>query len=305
MDFTELARLQSSLRILQNMNLPSQQVMQMAHSAQTMADLYRAPALEAMQRADISMCNSARAVEAIYQKYEILNKIANAPYETAARMARAYTSPMFKNYATIKNFINFYEINPAIQAVLNFAYRRQDFIDHFCNQNVWILENSFKAFGNVPFSEHTAYIENVLSASSGFSQEERNLILENAGSSLQKPSINFELSGKILALLKAFFPAFFLKDFDVKAAKETLLAITAIIMFLYNVYSNAQSHDDAVQAHNDFLIEQRQNDEKIKLLKEISDQNKELLKIHKGTANLSKNDSSDKPQTQYLEPEKQ
>ncbi len=305
MDFTNLSRLQSSLKILQNMNLPSQQVMQMAHSAQAMADLYRTPALEAMQRADISMCNSARAVEAIYQKYEILNKIANAPYEAAARMASAYTSPMFKNYATIQNFINFYEINPGIQAIMNFADRRQDFIDHFCNQNVWILENSFKAFENVPFSEHTAYIENVLSASSGFSQEERNLILENAGNSLQKPTINFELSGKILALLKAFFPAFFLKDFDVKAAKETILAITAIIMFLYNVYSNTQSHDDAVQAHNDFLFEQRQNDEKIKLLKEISDQNKELLKIHKGTANLSKNDSSDKPQTQYLEPEKQ
>lgn len=305
MDFTELARLQSSLRILQNMNLPSQQVMQMAHSAQTMADLYRAPALEAMQRANISMCNSARAVEAIYQKYEILNKIANAPYETTARMARAYTSPMFKNYATIKNFINFYEINPAIQAALNFADRRQDFIDHFCNQNVWILENSFKAFGNVPFSEHTAYIENVLSASSGFSQEERNLILENAGNSLQKPCIDFELSGKILALLKAFFPAFFLKDFDIKAAKTTIASITATIAFLFNVYSFIQSHTDAEQAHSDSLIEQKQNDEKIKLLKEISEQNKELLKIHKNINNFSSNSSSKNINTQDLKQQKQ
>ena len=43
------------------MNLPSQQVMQMAHSAQAIADLYRAPALEAIQGLQQLSINSAKA----------------------------------------------------------------------------------------------------------------------------------------------------------------------------------------------------------------------------------------------------
>lgn len=291
MNFDEIAKLQSSLRVLQNMALPSQQVVQMAHSAQAMADLYRTPALEAMQRTDMLMCNSARAVDAVNHKYEQLNRIANASYEASEKMLRVYNSPIFKNYGTIQNFINFYEINPAIHALMNFAGTHQNFIEHFYNQNIWEFTNSFKVFRSVPFTEHTTFIENVLFASSEFSQEERNLILENAGNSLQKPNINFELSDKILALLKEFFPAFFLKDFDAKAAKATIISITAILAFLIESCLSVQAHNDSIQAHNDAVIEQKQNDEKIKLLKEISDQNKELLKIHKETANRLKNGS--------------
>lgn len=297
MNLSELERLQSQLRILQNMAFPSQQIMQMANSAYAAAELMNMPTLEAMRYAESAMCASAKAAEMVFQKYEQLNKIANATYESSAKMAGAYNSPMFKIYDSMQNFMSFYEINPAIQSIMNFADTHQNFIDHFYNKNVWLLANSFKAFENVPFAEHTTYIENVLSASSEFSQEERNLILDNAGSSLPKPCIDFELSGKILALLKTFFPAFFLKDFDAKAAKTTIVSITATIAFLFNVYSFIQSHIDAEQAHSDSLIEQKQNDEKIKLLREISEQNKELLKIHKETATHLKNDSLDKPQT--------
>ncbi len=263
MNLSELERLQSQLRILQNMTLPEQQIMQMAHSAQTAAELMNISALDTMQRAETVMCTSAKAAEMVFQKYEHLNRIANASYEASAKMSGAYNSTMFKIYVSMQNFMNFYEINPAIQAIMNFADTHQDFIDHFYNQNVWQLANSFKAFENVPFAEHTTYIENVLSASSEFSQEERNLILDNSGSSLQKPYIDFELSDKILTLLKAFFPAFFLKDFDVKAAKSTIISITAILAFLIESYFSVQAHDDSIQAHNDAVVEQKQNDEKI------------------------------------------
>ena len=106
MDFTELARLQSSLRILQNMNLPSQQVMQMAHSAQAMADLYRAPALEAMQGLQQLSINSAKAFA------ELSPQI----YETYANISKMYTdiSPMLYE-AAANSAKAFAEINPILQ----------------------------------------------------------------------------------------------------------------------------------------------------------------------------------------------
>ena len=298
MNLSELERLQSHLRILQNMALPSQQVMQMANSAQAFAKLYNSPGLTAMQHAELAMCNSARFAEIINQKYEQFARMANSHYEATARMANPFISPMSQNYANMQNFITFYEINPALQAIMNFADTKQYFLKIFYNPDIQQLVNSFKVFESIPFAEHTTYIENVLSASSEFSQEERNLILDNAETSLEKPDTNFEISDKILALLKVFFPAFFLKDFDAKAAKTTIASITATIAFLFNVYSFIQSHIDAEQAHSDSFIEQKQNDEKIKLLREISEQNKELLKVHKETATHLKNDSLDKPQTQ-------
>ena len=145
MNLSELARLQSQLRILQNVTLPSQQVMQMAHSAQAAAELMNMPALEAMQRMESAMCNSARTVEIINQKYEQLNRMAAVPFEAVARMANPFTSSMFTNYANMQNFMNFYEINPAIQAIMNFAKTHQEFLKTFNDQNVWKIAHSFNS----------------------------------------------------------------------------------------------------------------------------------------------------------------
>ena len=44
------------------------------------------------------------------------------------------------------------------------------------------------------------------------------------------------------------------------------------------------AHQDAVQAHQDALVQQKQDEQKIKLLTDISEQQKELLKVQKSIA---------------------
>ena len=98
MNFDEITKLQNSLRVLQNMTLPSQQVMQMAHSAHAMSELTKTPALEAMQSLQSPFINSAKAVTEInprlYETYvniaQMHADISPITSEIAANTAKMY-----------------------------------------------------------------------------------------------------------------------------------------------------------------------------------------------------------------------
>ena len=78
MNSSELERFQNHFGILQNMALPSESVMQMAHSAQAAAALMNTPTLEAIQRLQLQSVNSAKAFTDISLQF----------YETYADIAR-------------------------------------------------------------------------------------------------------------------------------------------------------------------------------------------------------------------------
>lgn len=341
MDFTELARLQSSLRILQNMNLPSQLAMQIAHSAQAMADLYKTPALEALQSIDMSMCNSARAVAAVNKNYEYLNKIASASNKALAAITAVYNSPIFSS-AAYRQLHSMYDIEPGIKAMINFSKTNQEFFKTFNNQNIWKIAHSFNS--KIPRNFATNFHINQQAYSSLIEPQRFKTITSAINQYYSAPSMVLNIPAEksttyiesALESLDSFTqhernyildnaenkPKNILANFDFTPKMqhliyalipalllknidlETVKNILENVAFIASIYMFYKTHNDSVRAHQD-AVQAHQDALQAKTDSEIiQKQNNEIINLLKENLEISKELSSKQLPTSQVHHEK-
>lgn len=333
MNLSELGRLQSQLRILQNMTLPAQQVMQMAHSAQAAAELMNMPALEAMRRAESAMCNSARQAAAINKNYEILKNVVKFKIPTTPYLPDGYKSyvlpyscaafleefPAFKHS---NNMVNFYHtqitdslklsLKPEIFDIAKKAFSQQLLFKQTIKQSefntitetIRQFSQTYKHIWNIPFSQRSTYIESTLEKLSDLPQSERDYMLAGAEAKISELQTElkstFEFTEKIEKLLLFLFPVLLIKDFDsltINTIVENLTVIATLYMSYKAHKDSERAHNDAVQAHEDAVHAREE-------AQFTQRQNQEIINLLKENLEISKELSSKQLPTSQVHHEK-
>lgn len=139
---------------------------------------------------------------------------------------------------------------------------------------------------DIPYRKRSKFVEKELNKLSVFTSDERNYIFAGAESIRNNgiTGVDFDLTDKIKALAVKYLPQLSLKNIEASTVMELISLIVGICIFYYSHTDAVIAHQDAVQAHQDALVQQKQDEQKIKLLTDISEQQKELLKVQKSIA---------------------
>lgn len=254
---------------------------------------------------NMPIVNSAKALSEVYNQYfqntEIVSEIKrlysnpvlmdlNAQIVQQQAFIREYIHPLINSMQEIYSAIS---LQKKAFEELNLLY--SNYIDSIPKNNLDNLTESIQqAFKpqytiriyDIPYRKRSKFVEKELNKLSVFTSDERNYIFAGAESIRNNgiTGVDFDLTDKIKALAVKYLPQLSLKNIEASTVMELISLIVGICMFYYSHTDAIIAHQDAVQAHQDALVQQKQDEQKIKLLTDISEQQKELLKVQKSIA---------------------
>lgn len=251
---------------------------------------------------NMPIVNSAKALSEIYNQY-----FQNT--EIVSEIKRSYTNPVLMELnaqiAQQQAFIREH-VQPLVipmQELYSFIFSQKRVFDElnliYSNYAASIPQSNLdsitesiqQAFASqykisiydIPYRKRSKLVERELNKLSSFTSDERSYILAGAESirSSGIAGFNFDLTDKIKTIAVKYLPQLSLKNIKASTVMELISLIVGICMFYYSHTDAVIAHQDAVQAHQDALIQQKQDEQKIKLLTDISEQQKELLQVQK------------------------
>lgn len=254
---------------------------------------------------NMPIVNSAKALSEVYNQYfqntEIVSEIKrlysnpvlmdlNAQIVQQQAFIREYIHPLINPMQEIYSAIS---LQKKAFEELNLLY--SNYIDSIPKNNLDNLTESIQqAFKpqytiriyDIPYRKRSKFVEKELNKLSVFTSDERNYIFAGAESIRNNgiTGVDFDLTDKIKALAVKYLPQLSLKNIEASTVMELISLIVGICIFYYSHTDAVIAHQDAVQAHQDALVQQKQDEQKIKLLTDISEQQKELLKVQKSIA---------------------
>ena len=131
------------------------------------------------------------------------------------------------------------------------------------------------------------FIEDKLEELAELTEDERNYILLNAESIIDKTknyteSLSITIKDQIASLLAKAIPSALLKNFNPQTALQLIIVIVEIANIYFSMQSHndaVQAHQDAVQAHQDAIVQQKQTDEIIKYSKQTFEVNQKVFEL--------------------------
>ena len=254
---------------------------------------------------NMPIVNSAKALSEVYNQYfqntEIVSEIKrlysnpvlmdiNAQIVQQQAFIREYIHPLVNPMQEIYSAIS---LQKKAFEELNLLY--SNYIGSIPKNNLDNLTESIQqAFKpqytiriyDIPYRKRSKFVEKELNKLSVFTSDERNYIFAGAESIRNNgiTGVDFDLTDKIKALVVKYLPQLSLKNIEASTVMELISLIVGICIFYYSHTDAVIAHQDAVQAHQDALVQQKQDEQKIKLLTDISEQQKELLKVQKSIA---------------------
>lgn len=131
------------------------------------------------------------------------------------------------------------------------------------------------------------FIEDKLEELAELTEDERNYILLNAESIIDKTqnyteSLSITIKDQIAALLSKAIPSALLKNLTPQTALQLIIVIVEIVNIYFSMQSHndaVQAHQDAVQAHQDAIVQQKQTDEIIKYSKQNFEVNQKVFEL--------------------------
>lgn len=276
--------------------------MQSINSAKAALELSDSFKSELYTLQNMPVVNSAKAMSEFYSQYfqnlEIISELQqlynnpvvrelNAQIAQQEAFIREYIRPLVGSMQELYSFISSQE--KAFNE-LNLMY--SNYIGSISQSNLDnITESIQEAFKsqyiiriyNIPYRKRTKFVEKELNKLSFFTSDEISYIFAGAESirSSGIAGFEFDLTDKIKSLAVKYLPQLSLKNIKASTVMELISLIVGICMFYYSHTDAVIAHQDAVQAHQDALIQQKQDEQKIKLLTDISEQQKELLMVQK------------------------
>lgn len=254
---------------------------------------------------NMPIVNSAKALSEVYNQYfqntEILSEIKrlysnpvlmdlNAQIVQQQAFIREYIHPLVNPMQEIYSAIS---LQKKAFEELNLLY--SNYIGSIPKNNLDNLTESIQqAFKpqytiriyDIPYRKRSKFVEKELNKLSVFTSDERNYIFAGAESIRNNglTSVNFDLTDKIKTLAVKYLPQLSLKNIKASTLTDIIAIIVAICGIYYSHIDSVIAHQDAIQAHQNALVQQKQDEQKIKLLTDISEQQKELLKVQKSIA---------------------
>ena len=279
--------------------------LQSINSAKAALELSNSLKSEFYALQNMPIVNSAKALSEVYNQYfqntEIVSEIKrlysnpvlmdlNAQIVQQQAFIREYIHPLINPMQEIYSAIS---LQKKAFEELNLLY--SNYIDSIPKNNLDNLTESIQqAFKpqytiriyDIPYRKRSKFVEKELNKLSVFTSDERNYIFAGAESIRNNgiTGVDFDLTDKIKALAVKYLPQLSLKNIEASTVMELISLIVGICMFYYSHTDAVIAHQDAVQAHQDALVQQKQDEQKIKLLTDISEQQKELLQVQKTIA---------------------
>ena len=279
--------------------------MQSINSAKAALELSDSFKSELYTLQNMPVVNSAKAMSEFYSQYfqnlEIISELQqlynnpvvrelNAQIAQQEAFIREYIRPLVGPMQELYSFISSQE---RAFNELNLMY--SNYIGSISQSNLdnitASIQEAFKSqyvirIYNIPYRKRTKFVEKELNKLSFFTSDEISYIFAGAESIRNSgvAGFDFDLTDKIKSLAVKYLPQLSLKNIKASAAINIIAIIVAICGIYYSHTDAVIAHQDAVQAHQDALVQQKQDEQKIKLLTDISEQQKELLKVQKSIA---------------------
>nr|DAZ28151.1 MAG TPA: hypothetical protein [Caudoviricetes sp.] len=269
-----LSRLQESIAV-QKAVLGIPNIAEMAHSALAMSSLQETIAA---QKAVLGIPNIAEMAHSALAMSSLQETI------VAQKIALGITdmiNPMLQLQSDfqIASRINFYHSNYLgnISAThLDLLTTSINLVKNFALPNIDLTANVLPDF-----------IEDKLEELAELTEDERNYILLNAESIIDKTknyteSLSITIKDQIAALLAKAIPSALLKNLTPQTALQLIIVIVEIVNIYFSMQSHndaVQAHQDAVQAHQDAIVQQKQTDEIIKYSKQTFEVNQKVFEL--------------------------
>ena len=271
---SSLSRLQESISV-QKAVLGIPNIAEMAHSALAMSSLQETIAA---QKAVLGIPNIAEMAHSALAMSSLQETI------VAQKIALGITdmiNPMLQLQSDfqIASRINFYHSNYLgnISAThLDLLTTSINLVKNFALPNIDLTANVLPDF-----------IEDKLEELAELTEDERNYILLNAESIIDKTknyteSLSITIKDQIASLLAKAIPSALLKNFNPQTALQLIIVIVEIANIYFSMQSHndaVQAHQDAVQAHQDAIVQQKQTDEIIKYSKQTFEVNQKVFEL--------------------------
>lgn len=191
-------------------------------------------------------------------------------------------------------------INPMLQLQSDFQiasrinFYHSNYLGNISATHLDLLTTSINLVKNfaLPNIDLTAnvlpdFIEDKLEELAELTEDERNYILLNAESIIDKTknyteSLSITIKDQIAALLAKAIPSALLKNLTPQTALQLIIVIVEIVNIYFSMQSHndaVQAHQDAVQAHQDAIVQQKQTDEIIKYSKQTFEVNQKVFEL--------------------------
>ena len=191
-------------------------------------------------------------------------------------------------------------INPMLQLQSDFQiasrinFYHSNYLGNISATHLDLLTTSINLVKNfaLPNIDLTAnvlpdFIEDKLEELAELTEDERNYILLNAESIIDKTknyteSLSITIKDQIASLLAKAIPSALLKNFNPQTALQIIIVIVEIANIYFSMQSHndaVQAHQDAVQAHQDAIVQQKQTDEIIKYSKQNFEVNQKVFEL--------------------------